>query len=130
MGSENNKGKPAATVKRVTPYPIETKVFKVEGQAPIKGQIWKLTDVGFLMKVESMYYFKVTEELIADFILPASNHEIKAACKVVKTYDIMEHLSRDQKVKLLTVEMHFLHLTDDNKKWIVAYLEGSGQAKK
>lgn len=107
-------------VKRVSPYPINTQIFKAEGQPPTKGQIVKLTERGFLMKVDAGHFFKVAENYRAEFELPADHHTVKSQTVVVKTYDTVDsHL----------IEMHFKDLTPKDRGHINTYLVKSRQKK-
>lgn len=121
-GNENG----SVQVKKVAPYPIGVRVFKAEGQAPLRGTILKLTDFGFLMKVDESQFYKVGENYTVSFDLPGVDVEIKASVKVIKTYDAME-ASLKGSVKVRTIEMHFRELTPTDRSNLHSYLVKSGQ---
>jgi len=116
-------------VRKVSPYPFDVQIVKSEGQPPFKAHIVKLTPVGFLMRFELSYYFKVGDEHLATFVLPVVNSEIKTAVKVIKTYDGQEVLLGNVKQKIYTVEMHFKKLEGNNRISVEEYLKKSGQFK-
>lgn len=113
-------------VRKISPYPIEVAVIK-EGP-PAQGQIMKLTDVGFLMKVPSTQFYKVGENCQVQFELPVVHETVKAQCKVVKTYDSIEKAGGVQ-AKVRTIEMHFKTLAEGDRLHILNYLAKSGQKK-
>lgn len=110
-----------SAVKKVAPYPIPLDVVKVEGQPPLKESIVKLTDIGFLMRVEANHFYKVGEDYSFRFQLPVLGTEIRAGGKVIKTYaNPREHL----------VEIHFVALGDRERSAIHNFLVKIGQTPK
>jgi hypothetical protein len=116
-------------VRHVPAYPIPIEVAKVEGQPSSRGQIVKLAEHGFMMKIDVGPVFKVGDEWHARFETPASHVKMSLAVKVMKTYDAYEIRGHD-KVKIYTIEMHFKSLTQEQKEGINNYLVQSGQKKR
>lgn len=127
------KMKPAQSVevnvKHVAPYPIAIRITKAEGQPPVAGAIVKMTEVGFLMKVDGSQLYKVGEVLHLYFELPAIHAPIQTDGKVIKTYDGYETTGRNQ-VKICTIEVHFKSLSDSQRANVENYLVQSGQKKR
>ena len=138
-----NKSAPLA-VSKIPPYPIAVEIFMLESEPsekgnppkkekPMKGSIVKMTDIGFLMKVETIRFYKVGETFIVQFRLPVVNADVRCQGKVVKTYDAVESIvaqGTSQKVeKLYTVEIHFKNIIAKEKTAIHSYLIKSGQKK-
>ncbi|MFN7263055.1 MAG: hypothetical protein ACK5RO_13335 [Pseudobdellovibrionaceae bacterium] len=117
------------SVKKVAPYPFDVQISKAEGQPPFKAHIVKLTPLGFLMRFETNYYFKVGDEHLAAFVLPVVNAEVKALVKVIKTYSGQEVLLGNLKQKVYIVEMHFKKLDGSHRSSVEDYLRQSGQFK-
>lgn len=117
-------------IKRIQPYPIHAEVFKVEGQPGFKAEIAKLTDFGFLAKVDMSHYYKVGENYQVRFFLPLSSSPISSPVKVVKTYDALDASQKTEKIKLYTIEMHFTNLSEKDKIYIQQFLAKIGQAAK
>jgi hypothetical protein len=110
-----------SSVKKVAPYPIPLDVIKAEGQPPQKESIVKLTDIGFLMRVEADHFYKVGEDYSFHFQLPVLNIDVQAKGKIVKTYsNPREHL----------VEVHFKALGDRERSGIHTFLVKIGQTQK
>lgn len=127
----NNAGaeaKASSSVHKIAPYPILVELTKVEGQPPLKGSIVKMTEVGFLMKVDTIHFYKVGENLHLQFKLPVVNATVRCDGKVIKTYDAMEAVG-ELKGKLYTVEIHFKNIIEKEKAAVVSYLVKSGQKK-
>jgi hypothetical protein len=127
MNARNLKPAPAP-VKKVAAYPIEVSILKSEGPGTLKGQIVKLTDIGFLMKVDAAQFYKVGESYQVLFALPLDSENIKVEVKVIKTYDTMEVVGKNQ-VKNKTIEMHFKNIAVTDRSNINSYLVKSGQKK-
>lgn len=116
-------------VKKVSPYPFEVQLTKAEGVPPSKGMIVKMTDFGFLMRVESIHC-KVGENYQLSFMLPVLDTSVRAQGKVVKTYDGIEQMNKkDASKKHYIVELHFIELPSTAKTSINNYLVKSGQKK-
>lgn len=113
-------------IKKVPAYPIALTLMKGEGQTPHKANIVKMTEVGFLMKTDSVH-FKVGDDYKLQFILPTMDKTVATTGKVVKTYDSME--VRPEKQKIHTVEIHFIELATKDLESIRSYLVQSGQFK-
>ncbi len=117
-------------VRKVAPYPIDVEISKVEGQpVPLQGQILKLTDVGFLMKVNATHFYKVGENYSIYFEIPVVGFPVETIVRVVKTYDAMEVVTKNQKTKMYTIEMHFKNLPSQDKTNINSFLVKIGQKK-
>lgn len=121
-------GSDDAIVRKVAPYPFGIQITKAEGQPFQKGQVVKMTELGFLMKVDGKQFYKVGDSYQVRFELPAIHQSVSAAVRVIKTYDAMEMIDGAQ-VKINTIEMHFKNLSDSNRKHIHSYLVKSGQKK-
>ncbi|MEZ0390855.1 MAG: hypothetical protein ACAH59_01475 [Pseudobdellovibrionaceae bacterium] len=125
-------GKPSSDssqVRRVSPYPIDVSIFKVEGQPPARAQIVKMTEIGFLIKADETQFYKVGENYTAHFEIPVTGESVKVSVKVVKTYDAMEMANKSEKTKMRTIEMHFKTISDRDRGHINTYLVKSGQRK-
>lgn len=103
-------------------YPLEVYFISEVGKPPIKGRIGKLAEIGFVMRVDMLHYFKVGAMHDSEIYFHDSRVPMKAKCKVIKTYDILEKLNRDEKVKLMAVEMHFVNLEIQDKKRVLKFL--------
>jgi hypothetical protein len=120
----------APKVKHVAPYPIAIRIMKAEGQPPLLGNIVKITEFGFLMKVDGSQLYKVGDECKVSFELPAIHQVITTDTKVMKTYDGYEISGTKSKVKINTIEMHFKTLSGEHRKHLENYLVQSGQKKR
>ena len=103
-------------------YPVEVQFVSEAGKPPIKGHIGKLAEIGFVMKMDVVHYFKVAEIHNAEIFFHDSKVPLRVRCKVIKTYDILEKLNKNEKVKLLAVEMHFVNMEPQNKKRLLKIL--------
>lgn len=119
----------SVAVKKIAPYPIPADIIKVEGQPPFKAQIVKLTDFGFLAKVEMTHFYQVGENYQMQFSMPLTHETIRSSVKVIKTYDAIESIVGTEKIKMYTVEMHFLNISDMHKRIIQQFLVKIGQTK-
>lgn len=117
-----------APVKKVAAYPIEVFIVKSESTAAVVGQIVRLTDLGFLVKVDINQFYKVGESYQVVFVLPVVGVEVAANTRVVKTYDGLDVVDNKQ-VKSRTIEMHFKNLNSIDIASINSYLVKSGQKK-
>ncbi|PIS11692.1 MAG: hypothetical protein COT73_02645 [Bdellovibrio sp. CG10_big_fil_rev_8_21_14_0_10_47_8] len=117
----------SGTVKKVAPYPFSVVITDKNGGAPLRGQVVKLTDFGFLMKVEALHFYQVGQNYHVEFSIPVMHMDVLADVKVMKTYDAFEAVSKVEKAKLYTVEMHFLNLPTDKKQGILQFLQKIGQ---
>lgn len=105
-------------VKKIAPYPIPADVMKAEGQPPLKESIVKLTEIGFIMRVDAHHFYKIGEDYTILFQLPVLSTSIQAHGKVIKTYsNPREHL----------VEIHFRSLGDRERGAIHNFLVKIGQ---
>jgi hypothetical protein len=120
---------PKLNVKHVAPYPIPVRITKAEGQPPLLGVIVKMTEIGFLMKVDGAQAYKVGDTCHFSFDLPATHTAMDVDGKIIKTYDGFE-LVNHQKVKIRTIEVHFKALSDNQRNNIDNYLVQSGQKKR
>lgn len=107
--------KDPVTAKRTRPYPILTKVIKAETIPPIEGQILRVTTLGFQVEMAQIG-FSVGDFFTVEFTLPFSHHTIVEKVRVVRTMDRF----KDEKatIKGYLVEMHFLHLSSLNARFI------------
>ena len=129
-----SKNSPKPTiVQRVAPYPIPVDIVKVEGQPPQKQNIVKMTEIGFLMKVDAKYFYKVGENIHLTFTLPVVQATVRCDGKIVKTYDAIESIidlqPKKQVTKMYTVEVHFTKILEQERRAISNYLLKSGQKK-
>lgn len=120
---------PKNDVVRISPYPFGVDLLKMEGQPPMKGQVVKLTEIGFLMKVDTLNFYKVSEKYQLNFVLPVMEVSIRSQGKVVKTYDGIEQFNKETNKKQYLVEIHFIELPSNAKTSISNYLHKSGQKK-
>lgn len=117
-----------SVVRRVSPYPITVQIMKSEGQPVLTAQIVKLTEIGFLMKADTTYFYKVSENYQFHFQLPVIEKVIYTTGIVVKTYDAMESSSKSP-TKMQTIEVHFKDLSSKDRGNLNTYLVKSGQRK-
>ncbi len=122
-------GNDSIAVKKVAPYPIPADIFKAEGQPPLRIQIVKLTDFGFLAKAEAVHFYQVGENYQLQFSMPLTHDTIRSSVKVIKTYDAIESIVGTEKIKLYTVEFHFLNIAEIQKILIQQFLVKIGQTK-
>jgi hypothetical protein len=121
-------GAGSAEVQKVAPYPIDVSVMKTEGEPLVLGQIVKLTEIGFLMKVDASQFYRVGESRVVQFSLPVIGTLVSASVVVVKTYGDLAGPGAS-KVTSRTIEMHFRNLSAAHKAQIETYLVKSGQKK-
>ncbi len=119
----------APKVKHIAPYPIALRIMKAEGQPPLNGAIVKMTEFGFLMRVDGSQLYTVGDICKVSFELPAIHQVVTTDVKVIKTYDGFEVLTQT-KVKVNTIEMHFVQMSADHRTHIENYLVQSGQKKR
>ena len=130
MTSSKAKSGQAENSVKVAPYPIAVSIVRVEGAPHLTGQILKLTEVGFLMKVDESQFYKVAENIQQlSFELPVLGFRIRAPGKVVKTYDAVESMTKEGIKKMKTIEVHFMNLSDENRRNIHSFLVKIGQTK-
>lgn len=124
--SENNEFK----IRKIPPYPILAQLVRLDlPGASYMAHIVKLTEHGFLMKVESSV-FKVGDSYQVSFSLPLLGNTITSQSKVIKTYDAIESVVGKELKKLYTVEIHFKDLPAKDKPIIKSYLIRSGQVQR
>lgn len=116
-------------IKKVTPYPFPVDLVKLDPSPPIRGEIVKIVEVGFLAKVKAPI-FKVGENWNATFEIPASHALLKAAVKVMKTYDAHEKFEEKSSVKSYLVEFQFLQMGEEGKVAIGQFCRAIGQTSK
>jgi|GEM_PF-1449110 len=116
-------------VKKVTPYPFRVDLVRSEGAPPIPGEIVKIVEVGFLAKVQAPI-FKVGENWSASFEIPVLRASLKAAVKVMKTYDAHEKFEEKNSIKSYLVEFQFLQIGDEGKNAIAQFCRAIGQTSK
>lgn len=132
--AEDSQNKSATSgISKIPPYPIPIEISHIEEKPPLKGNIVKMTEIGFLMKVETIHFYKVGEILKIQFKLPVVNTVVRCEGKVVKTYDaidsIVDNVVSRTVEKLYTVEIHFRNIMEKEKASIISYLFKSGQKK-
>ena len=125
----SSPGSSSNGVKKVAPYPIHIEIAQAEGIPPLNGQILKLTDVGFLMRVYTAHFYKVGENYSVYFEIPVVGFPVEAVARVIKTYDAMEATAKNQTTKMYTIEMHFKALPSQDRLNINNFLVKSGQKK-
>lgn len=116
-------------IKKVSPYPIMATLTKSDAPTPFKINIVKMTNIGFLAKVDTSHFYQVGEKYEANFSLPVLEYNIHTTIKVIKTYDAIESIVGTEKVKMYTVEMHFWQINGADRKVIEQYLNKIGQEK-
>jgi hypothetical protein len=82
-------GKPPTQVVKVNPYPIEVQLTRGT-QPPCSANIFRLELIGFLMRFEQAYFFIVGDFYECNFKIPAFAKQIKAKCRIIKTYDAVD----------------------------------------
>lgn len=107
-------------------YPVDVTLSK-EGHPLFKTKIVKLELIGFLIRFEDPVYFKVGDYYSSQFRLPLNDDDFHCQCRVIKTYDAIDVVQNGQKVKLFTVELHFVDLLDRQKSMIKKFIERTGQ---
>lgn len=116
-------------VVRVGAYPISCSLLKGEGQPPILCQIVHIEEHGFIFKSHGVF-FKVGDEYIAHFELPALHFQVHEPVKVMKTYESIEaYMPNSPKEKVMTVEVHFKVRTGEFKTHILLFLKKLGKKK-
>ena len=123
MNSDNS------SIKKIAPYPIPAQVTKAQGQPIFKADIVKLTDFGFLAKVDVTHFYKVGENYEIQFSIPVTLESISGPVKVMKTYDAIESIVGSEKLKMYTVEMHFTQISETQRRHILSFLIKIGQTK-
>ena len=116
-------------VKIVPAYPIHVEIVQAEGTPPLTGQILKLTEIGFLMRVNTSHFYKVGESYTIQFEIPVVGFPVATVVRVIKTYDAMEAVNKKQTTKTYTIEMHFKALPTQDRLNINNFLVKSGQKK-
>jgi hypothetical protein len=125
----NDKGS-NIKVKQVAAYPIALQLVRTDSSpTPIRGDIVKLVEHGFLIKTTAGPLFKVSTDWSVTFDLPVLQIRIETNCIVVKTYDSFDPQNTLGQ-KVYVVELHFRELSESQKKAIDDYLVESGQKKR
>lgn len=115
-------------VKKIKPYPFEALVLVKDGAPPVKVAVLKITDVGFLMRVEQgAHHFLVGDDHRATFRLPGTPYAFNELMKVIKTYDSMDFERAKSFVKHYTVEMHFRSLSREQEGRLMQFLKAIHQ---
>lgn len=115
-------------IKKIKPYPFEIQVFVKEGAPPVIGAVLKVTDVGFLMRVEQKaHHFLVGTDHKVKFRLPGTPYEFDELTKVIKTYDSMDFEGAKSPVKHYTVEMHFRSMSREQEGHLMQFLKAIQQ---
>ena len=118
---------PPPIIKKVQAYPIPVQITK-DGLPPNRAKIFKLTDVGFLVKVIGQKIFKVGDDYNVEFDVPTTDKTIKQPVKIVKTYDNYDNRADQNNLeKVYTIEMHFKILTPSEKEAIHYFIKKIGQ---
>lgn len=112
----------AATVKKVTPYPIPITVTK--GSDTVSGRIAKLTNVGLLAETEKP--LSLGQQYSVTFTIPVINRTVQVAVVVIKTY--ARYGGEPGKTRSHTInELHFRNLSDEYKISIHSFLSSIRQ---
>ncbi|MBT4761884.1 MAG: hypothetical protein HOO06_09330 [Bdellovibrionaceae bacterium] len=104
---------------KVKPYPMK---LNLVGGKIIKGEILKLTEVGFLSDLKGEFV-EVGDAYKADFTIPVFSKHITIDIIIIKTYD--HYMSKDNVVRI--VECHYEFIGDDIKQEINRFLEAIQQ---
>lgn len=130
MANDSSR-KPAPKVKKVSPYPFAGEILRADATPPVKGQIVKIVEIGFLIRV-TQPIFLVGENVTARFELPAVRTFFNEPMKCVKTYDAHETYEGPNKnsVKSYLVEFQFLQIGAEKKAAVAQFCRAIGQVSK
>lgn len=104
-------------------FPILSTVYHAGGP-PHKASIVKMVDVGFLMRSETKYLYRVKDTYDFEFSVTTAlgeKKDIRCQGVIVKTYDSFEMI-KGTKEKYLLVEVHFKTLSDTGRAAIMSFL--------
>ena len=110
---------------KVSPYPIPLAISTPSG--PHKGNILKLTFIGFLAEVPDA--FVTGNKLDVQFILPVLGLEFKEPVVVIKVYDQYQGKTDKGAEVYRLVEFHFRTIGQDAKEKIGRFLKKIGQMR-
>lgn len=106
--------------KKVRPFPIAAQV--AGGEAPVRGNIIKLTPLGFLIEIGANF-MKVGEKYEVTFELPVSHFTVKEGVVVVKSYNQFGGDTKAGGNLVRVLEMHFRAVSHANKEKITEFLK-------
>lgn len=112
-------------------YPVAMSLLSPSSPTPIKGEMLKLTNLGYLVQVSTPQNWQTGDRAQAAFTLPGVATSFDEPVKVIKAY-LKWSQSGDTKVKVQIFEMHFLSLAPSKKSTIdqfVAAHKSSADAK-
>lgn len=95
-------------------FPIAVNLVTAASPTPIKGEILKLTSLGFLVQVATLQNWQTGDRAEAQFDLPGTSASFKEPVKVIKAY-LKWAKSAAGQVKVQIFEMHFLSLAGSQK---------------
>ncbi len=104
-------------------YPISCTVYHAGGPTH-KASIAKLVDVGFIMRSETKYLYRVKDIYDFEFTVTTAlgdKKDIRCQGVIMKTYDSFEMI-KGTKEKYLLVEVHFKTLSDTGRAAISSFL--------
>jgi hypothetical protein len=110
---------PVVQIVKRSAYPFEVHIFKQEGSAGVKGQVQKVTLMGFLVKLPSIAYLSVNGNFFSKFELPGFG-TLQEEIKVIKTYQEIAD-------KMFIAEVHFRHLSGPGREKIQEFTSKSKQ---
>lgn len=96
-------------------YPIATSLLTPASPTPIKGEILKLTNLGFLVQVVTPQNWQTGDRAQVQFQLPGVARDYDEPVKVIKAYLKWAQSEGAEKVKVQIFEMHFLSLAASKK---------------
>lgn len=112
------------------PYPIPVSLLTAASPTPVKGDILKLTNAGFLVQVATLQNWQTGDRAQAQFSLPGVTGAFDEAMKVIKAY-LKWGQSAEGKVKVQIFEMHFLSLAASKKsvidQFVAAHKSGADE---
>ena len=110
---------------KVSPYPIPIAI--AIPQRAFKGNIVKLTLIGFLAEVPDA--FLTGNKADVQFILPVLGLEFKEPVVVIKVYDQYQGKTEKGAEVYRLVEFHFRTVSSDTKDKILRFLKKIGQVR-
>ncbi len=95
-------------------YPIATSILTPASPTPVRGEILKLTNLGFLVQVATPQNWQTGDRMQVQFELPGVARDYDEPVKVIKAY-LKWVQGPSEKLKVQIFEMHFLSLAASKK---------------
>jgi hypothetical protein len=120
---KNEKSEVKTVVKKIMPYPIEAELIGETAKIPLS--VIYLSEKGFIAQVKSGIP-RVGASILSQLVIPVSLHQVKSEVKIFKTFDrtIVDH---KHKMIQRMVEALYIHLSEDDRKSIAAFVKAIGQ---